>query len=94
MQARKALVAVFVVSALALGLFAGHRWTLMGLLNPPSAPDATESYTLDDIYDRLDTGATGDKSPFEEPSTSPGTTVGRHSSVKTLSPPLDHGPAM
>ena len=39
----------------------------------PGAPGATNSYTLDDIYNRLDTGAAGTQSTFTEPGVAPGT---------------------
>ena len=41
--------------------------------NPPGPPETTNSYTLEDIYDRLDTGVDGTQSTFTEPSEAPPT---------------------
>jgi hypothetical protein len=39
----------------------------------PAAPGATNSFTLEDIYNRLDSGADGAQSTFTEPGVAPGT---------------------
>jgi len=39
--------------------------------NPPGPPETTSSYTLEDIYNRLDTGAAGTPGAFTEPSSGP-----------------------
>lgn len=41
--------------------------------NPPGPPETTQSYTLEDIYQRLDTGAEASKSAFTEPASGPET---------------------
>jgi hypothetical protein len=41
--------------------------------NPPGPPETTNSYTLEDIYDRLATGAAGAQITFTEPSEGPPT---------------------
>jgi len=41
--------------------------------SPGTTPAATSSYSLDDIYDRLDTGATVTQDPFAEPTAPTGT---------------------
>jgi hypothetical protein len=41
--------------------------------NPPGPPESTYSYTLEDIYQRLDTGAAGTPITFTEPISGPGT---------------------
>ncbi len=43
---------------------------------PGTAPGVTLSYTLEDIYDRLDTGAAGARSVWSEPVVAPGTGTG------------------
>jgi len=54
----------------------GDAVVLAGSLNPPAPPSHTNSamYTLEDIYNRLDSGAPGAKrtGPFTEPGSSPG----------------------
>ena len=40
-----------------------------------SAPGSTSSYTLEDIYNRLDAGTAGAKSTFTEPAAGPGSTM-------------------
>jgi len=47
---------------------------LAGDLEPSAAPGSTSSYTLTDIYKRLDTGATATQSTFTEPSSAPSST--------------------
>ncbi len=47
-----------------------------GSLNSTAAPGATKSYTLEDIYNRLDTGATATQSTFTEPAAGPTTGTG------------------
>jgi uncharacterized protein DUF1566 len=73
MRSRKLLLAVGFTAAVAIGLFAGHQLSKMGNTDSPSTPNKTSSYTLEDIYDRLDTGATPSQSTFTEPNDPPGT---------------------
>ena len=48
-------------------------WQVLGAgtLDSPGTPGATNSYTLADIYNRLDTGAAGLQSTFTEPTSGP-----------------------
>lgn len=43
-----------------------------GAPNPPTVPSATNSYNLEDIYNRLNTGVAATQSTFTEPSSAPG----------------------
>jgi uncharacterized repeat protein (TIGR01451 family) len=52
---------------LALGFGAGRLSAASGSLDSPAPPGSTYSYSLDDIYERLDTGAAGTQSTFAEP---------------------------
>ncbi|MDM8521782.1 DUF1566 domain-containing protein [Desulfococcaceae bacterium HSG8] len=45
-----------------------------GSLNSTAAPGATNSYTLEDVYNRLDTGAAATQGTFTEPGSGPGST--------------------
>ena len=45
----------------------------MGSLDSPAAPGATSSYTLQDIWNRLNAGTAGAQSTFTEPAAGPGT---------------------
>jgi hypothetical protein len=64
------VVAVVVVSvATAIGVRAGNPG------GPGTAPSATHSYTLDDIYARLANGTAGSQTTFTEPAVGPGTGV-------------------
>jgi hypothetical protein len=47
-----------------------------GDLNPPSNPQETSSYTLQDICNRLENGAAGSKSPFSNPAQGPSQATG------------------
>ena len=44
-----------------------------GNVDSPAAPGATNSFTLNDIWNRLDSGADGARSTFTEPGVAPGT---------------------
>jgi hypothetical protein len=48
-------------------------FVLAGNPDSPAAPGATNSFTLNDIYNRLTTGADGAPSTFTEPGVAPGT---------------------
>jgi hypothetical protein len=69
------MLTAVLVSGLALGLSAASAWA--GNTNSPAAPDNAVSamYTLDDIYNRLTTGATTNKEVFAEPASGPGSTM-------------------
>lgn len=59
-------------------------------VNPPGAPGATNSYTLEDIYNRLDTGTAGTQSTFTEPSEGPPTgTMYTLNDVMSVAPAVD-----
>ena len=70
MRRRYILVAVVLV---ALGFGVGRLSAALGTVDSPSAPGATNSFTLEDIYNRLDTGAEDGPSAFTEPAAGPGT---------------------
>jgi hypothetical protein len=63
------IVFVLAILATALTVYAGTA----GNLEPPNPPASTSSYTLEDVYSRLDTGAAGTQSTFTEPGSGPGT---------------------
>lgn len=63
------IVVGLLVAVLALTVSA----VLAGDPEPGGPPGATDSYTLADIYDRLDAGVPGVQSKFTEPATAPGT---------------------
>jgi hypothetical protein len=67
-----ALVMVVVLLVLAFGV--GRLSAAPGTLDSPGPPGSTSSYTLEDIYNRLDTGTAGTQSTFTEPTSGP--TVG------------------
>jgi hypothetical protein len=68
----KYLVIVVVLLVLAFGV--GRLSAAPGTLDSPAPPGSTSSYTLEDIYNRLDTGTAGTQSTFTEPTSGP--TVG------------------
>ena len=70
MRNRYILIAVVLV-ALAFGV--GRLSAAVGTLDSPDVPGNTESYTLEDIYNRLNDGTAGAKSAFTEPGAGPGT---------------------
>jgi hypothetical protein len=58
-----------------LGIGIGALFAGIGTTDSPGPPDdpASASYTLDDLYNRLTTGADGSQTTFTEPSSGPGT---------------------
>jgi len=62
----------------------------VGTLDSPGGPDsdAAKMYTLEDIYNRLDSGAAGAQSTFTEPAAGPGT-----GTMHTLNEIMDKSPA-
>jgi len=46
-------------------------WAASGTLDSSAPLDSTYSYTLEDIYNRLDAGTEGTQSTFTEPGTGP-----------------------
>lgn len=87
-QWRVPLTVAALVATLALGLLAGRQLALMGLIDSPGTPGNTLSYTLDDIYDRLDSGDPGAQSTFTEPAAAPGGTMRTLDEIMALIP--DH----
>jgi len=74
MRRRKLLLVVGLVVVVVVAVFAGKQvLRTMGVLDPPTSPGATSSYALEDIYNRLASGAAGGQSTFTEPTTGPGT---------------------
>lgn len=73
----RTIVLAVALPVLAFGagrLSAAGSPAVAGSLEPPGPPESTFSYSLEDIYNRLDTGAAGTQSTFAEPATGP--TVG------------------
>jgi hypothetical protein len=69
-------------------LLSSAVFVLAGNPDSPSAPGATNSFTLEDIYNRLDTGADGAQSTFTEPGVAPGT-----GTMHTLNETMSKSPA-
>jgi len=63
MRSRYILIAVVLVAVV---VFAGNQ-------DPTNPPGSTSSYTLEDIYNRLNAGVDGSQSTFTEPAAGPGT---------------------
>jgi len=73
MRIRKLLVVVGLVAVLGVGLLAGRALEKMGNPDSTGDPTSTSSYTLEDIYKRLNAGTDGSQSTFTEPGAGPGT---------------------
>ncbi|UCE17671.1 MAG: DUF1566 domain-containing protein [Gemmatimonadota bacterium] len=74
---------LFFVWVLALSEYAGNT-------DPTNPPGATSSYTLEDIYNRLDTGADGTQSTFTEPTSGPGSTMYTLNQIMDKAPVADN----
>ncbi|MCP4362378.1 MAG: DUF1566 domain-containing protein [Chloroflexi bacterium] len=62
---------------------------LAGNIDSSAAPNATNSYTLEDIYNRLDASTAGSQSVFAEPAAGPGSTMHDLNSIMGVAPALD-----
>lgn len=68
---RKKYMRIALAGVVVGALLASVVVVLAGDLDSPGAPDATDSYTLQDIYNRLHDGTQGSPSTFTEPATGP-----------------------
>ena len=88
MRNRYVLIALVLV-ALAFGV--GRLSAAPGTLDSPDVPGNTQSFTLEDIYNRLDTGAAGVQSTFTEPAAGPGTgTMHDLNEIMAQAPAIDN----
>ena len=88
MRSKYILVAVALV---ALGFGVGRLSAAVGTLDSPDVPGNTWSFTLEDIYNRLFTGAPGAQSTFTEPVAGPGTgTMHTLNDIMAQAPALDN----
>ncbi len=85
----KYLLPIIIVSILINLLLA---WlVLAGNPDSPGAPNATSSYTLQDLYNRLTAGTAGSQSAFTEPSSAPGVgTMRTLNEIMAVAPALDN----
>jgi hypothetical protein len=85
------LVVVLLVLAFGVGrLSAAAPSAPGGNMDSPGPPGSTSSYTLEDIYDRLDTGAAGTQSAFTEPAAGPTAGTGHTlNEIMALAPAID-----
>ncbi|NIO71941.1 MAG: hypothetical protein GTN71_23690, partial [Anaerolineae bacterium] len=73
-----------------LGFGVGRLAAAPGTLDSPGPPESTLSYTLEDIYNRLDTGAAGTQSTFTEPATGPTAGTGHTlDEIMVIAPAVD-----
>ncbi len=80
------IVGVVLLSSLTLGGLA-----LAGEPDSPGEPSATSSYSLEDLYNRLNAGTVGSSSVFTEPTTAPGTgTMHSINEIMAKAPVLDN----
>ena len=66
-------ISIFISVLLILVLLGLPAKAPAGNLDSPSPPNATSSYTLENLYNRLDSGAPGTQSTFTEPAAGPTT---------------------
>ena len=84
------------VSHLVIGvvLLGSVLWAGIALAGSPDStgePSATSSYSLEDLYQRLNTGAAGSSDVFAEPSTAPGTgTMHTINQMMAIAPAVDN----
>ena len=62
---------------------------LAGNIDSSAAPGSTSSYTLADLYNRLNAGTAGSQSTFTEPTSGPGGTMNDLNTIMAAAPALD-----
>ena len=77
-----ALLVLFSVWVLALSEYTGNT-------DPTNPPGSTSSYTLEDIYQRLNDGTAGTQSTFTEPAGGPGSTMHTLNDIMGVAPVAD-----
>jgi len=87
MLIKKSLFIIALATMFVTGLFAGKILKIMGATDSPSAPGDTNSFNLEDIYQRLDKGTAGAQTTFTEPTVPPGT-----GTMHTLNDIMDAAP--
>ncbi len=88
----KIKVLLTIVVVLLAGLFVAMV-AYAGDPDPSGDPDSTESYNLEDIYNRLNDGTAGQKKAFEEPGSGPPSgATGTHTldEIMAKAPALDN----
>ena len=87
---------LIVVSLLTLGFVVGRlsvtpSLAASGTLDSPAPPGSTFSYTLEDIYNRLNDGTAGTQSAFTEPTSGPTTGTGYDlTEIMAIAPAADN----
>ena len=76
-----------IVAALSLLVTVG---VLAGSIDSPDTPANTSSYGLDDIYNRLYSGAAGTSSTWAEPAAGPGSTMNTLNDIMGAAPAVDN----
>ncbi|MCK5148371.1 DUF1566 domain-containing protein [bacterium] len=73
MQIRRSIFISLLIVLFVSGLFAGKIVEMLGGTDSLSSPGSTESYTVNDIYNRFNAGTAGSQSIFTEPAVAQGT---------------------
>jgi hypothetical protein len=79
-----------IVITLIIGILGGLALAALLGIDSPAEPANTDSYTLSDIYNRLNDGTAGSKSIFTEPVSGPGTTMHDLNEIMVLAPAADN----
>lgn len=84
-RTRRDLILGFIGIVVGLAL-ASTVVVLAGNLDPSDPPASTSFYSLQDLYNRLDTGAAGAPSTFTEPTSGPGSTMPTLNEIMAVAP--------
>jgi hypothetical protein len=86
----KVKVSHLIIGVVLAGSLLWGGLALAGNLNAGAPPNATQSYTLADIYNRLHAGTAGAPSTFTEPASGPGSTMYDLNTIMVAAPALDN----
>ena len=79
---KRQIIVITVTFILAIMITAGD-------MDATQTPANTQSYNLNDVYNRLDSGAAGSQSSFNEPSSAPGSTMRTINEIMSIAPAVN-----
>jgi hypothetical protein len=90
MLVKKSLIFIALIAMFVTGILSGKILELLGDTDSTSDPGNTSSYTLKDIYDRLNDGTEGSQITFTEPASGPGSVMYDLNDIMAAAPQADN----
>jgi hypothetical protein len=90
MKFKTTILITAVISAFCSSFLTGEIKKVLGTLDSPDTPQNTNSFTLEDIFNRLSSGTAGSSGAFSEPSSGPGSTMYDMNAIMDAAPEADN----